>query len=431
MLSVARRRALGVAVIVGTLVLVLLAVIRPEPFKDSRTIVAEFDRVQGLGRIDRNVRIGGANVGVVGDVVRIDDSVQIELKIEPGISVRNDARANLRPHTLFEGSAFVDLHPGSPSAPELGADEIIPSGQTSTYTSLDEATRLLNESNRKKLKRLVESQRKILRDEGVRGLRRILAAAPGLFRNTAPTVHALRGPGGDELIGAISGLAKTADALASEEEDLLPFVQHANRTVAALRVDDGAPLDDVLVALPDALESFAAARIPLRDLLSRIKTLSVELQPMARELVPLLRSAQPLLRRTTPIIRDATPLIAGLRVVLARVSRAAPALEKAIEALAPGSRVLVNRVLPAFNATSRNGLPVYAQLAMAFSSTSSTGRSFQTPQQSPNNGHIVRVAAHVNAGQGLGGLLLPPCSSIAAINQTLADQLELEGLCNP
>ncbi len=120
------RRILGVSVIVGTLLIVVLAVTRPDPFADQQVIKARFDNVSGLGRIDRNVRIGGGNAGQIGDVTREGDDVVVELEIEPGIAVHTDARADLRPHTLFEGSAFVDLHPGSPSAPLLSEGEEIP-----------------------------------------------------------------------------------------------------------------------------------------------------------------------------------------------------------------------------------------------------------------------------------------------------------------
>lgn len=432
MLSVGGRRILGIAVILAGVSLVLLATLRPDPFKESKTIVAEFEKVQGLGRIDRNVRIGGANAGSIGEVKRDGEKVLVELEIEPGISIHTDARANLRPHTIFEGSAFVDLHPGSPSAPELGESELIPSEQTSTYTSLDEATRVLNEPNRKKLQTLFESQRKLLRGAAIRGLRKTLKGAPKLFKDLTPTARALRGPEGDELAGAISGLAETADALASEEEDLLPLVQHANRTVAALRTDAGRPLDAALVALPSALEQFAAAREPLATLLARVNTLATELEPTAQQLGPLLRDSRPLLRRTTPIIRDSIPLVAGLRIVLARATDAAPALRRAVDALAPGSKVLVDSVLPALNAPGRNGLPVYAQLSMAFSGVSSVARAFQAPEHpSTNDGHVIRVGANINTAESLPGLLLPSCGTIALINPDLADQLEMEGLCNP
>jgi phospholipid/cholesterol/gamma-HCH transport system substrate-binding protein len=428
-LSLAGKRMLGIGVILFAVALVVLGATRPTPFKESRTIVAEFDHVQGLGRIDRNVRIGGANAGEIGDVTRVDETVLVELEIEPDIPIRTDARANLRPHTLFEGSAFVDLHPGSPSAPELGDGETIPSEQTDTYVSLDEATRVLNEENRKTLKALVGSSAKLLSADAVRGLRRTLENAPELLESTGPTARALQGPGTGELSGAISGLADTVDAVASREADLVPLAQHTNRTIRALRVDAGRPLDTALAHLPGALEQLDAASEPVTALLERVARLGDELQPAARELAPLLRDSRPLLERITPTIEETTPLIAGLRTVLRRATDAAPELRRAIDALAPGSEILVDSLLPAMNAKSYFGLPVYAQLAQAFTAAGSAARTFQTPEQNASAGHIIRVGAYIDPEGTVGGVVPPSCNTIALINEELAGRLENLGLC--
>jgi phospholipid/cholesterol/gamma-HCH transport system substrate-binding protein len=431
MLSKGGQRLLGIGVIALAMLLVLYGTLRPNPFHDSESILAEFDKVQGLGRIDRNVRIAGANAGQIGSVEREGDKVVVELEIDPDISVRTDARVNLRPHTLFEGSAFVDLHPGSPSAPELEEGDLIPSEQTNTYTSLDEATRVLNEDNRQTIKDLVGQTREVLGEEAVSGLRKTLRRAPELVRDLGPTARALRGPKGDELAGAISGFADTVDGLATQKDELIPFAQHANATVEALRVDAGRPLDRALAALPGALEELEAASEPLTALLERVNTLGTSLKPAAQELAPLLRAARPLLRRTTPVIEQATPLIADLRVVLARATSAAPALRRAVEALEPGSRVQVNSLLPFLNSPSRFGLPVYAQLTQAFAGGDAVARSFQTPSQSPSNGHIIRAGAYLDPTLLPGSVVIPSCAVIAAINAELADQLETVGLCNP
>jgi phospholipid/cholesterol/gamma-HCH transport system substrate-binding protein len=428
MLTTRRKRMLGIGTIVAAVLLVVLGTARPNPFKDSRTIVAEFDKVQGLGRIDRNVRIGGANAGEIGSVERVGDQVLVELEIESDIEVRSDARVNLRPHTLFEGSAFVDLHPGSPSAPELEDGAVIPSEQTETYTSLDEATRVLNEDNRQTLKDLVGSTEEVLRGAAIKGLRKTLQNSPQLFRDLAPTARALRGPQGDELSGAIAGLSDTVDALASQQDDLVPFAQRASRTVAALRVDGGAPLDRALAALPGALEELDASSGPMAALLERVTILGERLGPASEQLAPLLRAARPLLERTTPIIIEATPLIADLRVVLARATSAAPPLKRAVDALRPGARIQTESLLPAMNAKSRFGLPVYAQLAQAFAGGNAAARSYQTPAQTPSYGHIIRAGAYVNPAVP-GGIIA--CGTIALLNAELAEQLETLGLCQP
>lgn len=427
----ARRRLLGVAVIVAAALIVVLAAVRPDPFKSSKSLVARFDRVQGLGKIDRNVRVGGTNAGEIGEVTRVGDDVLVELEIEEDIPVREDARVDLRPHTLFEGSAFVDLHLGTPTAPELEEGQEIPKSRTDVYVSLDEATRVLRKGNREAIKDIVGSGAKVLRGEAIPGLQRTLKTAPELVRELGPTARALQGRRRSELSEAIRGFGRTSHAVASQEKQLAPLVAGTNRTMRALSVDGGGPLDAALVALPGALEELDRGSDELVEIVNTLSRLAEDLEPAGRELAPLLRGSRPLLRRATPVTIAATPLIAQLRTVLARAADASPALREAVVALRPGAEILQESVLPTLNARSEFGLPAYAQLVSAFAGGASLGRSFQTPSQSSDSGHIIRVAAYLDQQGTAAGVSIPTCSSIALISKPLADRLKPLGLCQP
>ena len=84
---------------------IVLAATKPNPFADRQTIWAEFDSVHGLGSIDRDIRVAGVNEGEIGEVVRVGDDALVELEVSDEIVVHADAQVELRPHTLFEGSA--------------------------------------------------------------------------------------------------------------------------------------------------------------------------------------------------------------------------------------------------------------------------------------------------------------------------------------
>ena len=213
----AGRRLLGMGMILAIVVGITLATLRPDPFKDEHTYYAEFDSAQGIGRVDRDVRIAGINVGELGAITRDGDDVVIELDVDADVPVHEDALAEVRPHTLFEGSGFVDLEPGSPSAPLLPDGGTIPRARTRVYVSLDEALRVLHEPTREALRELADVGAKTLRGGAIEGIRRTLDAAPELTRDLGPTARALQGPEGDELSGAIRGLSKTVDDLAARE----------------------------------------------------------------------------------------------------------------------------------------------------------------------------------------------------------------------
>ncbi len=144
-----RNRIVGVAMIAVAIAALTVAVVKPDPFAHRFTVWAEFDNVNGLGSIDRDIRIAGVNEGEIGEVRRIGDDALVELEVNDDVFVHADAQVALRPHTLFEGSAFVDLHPGSPSAPLIKEGATIPRQRTTVYVSFDEALRVFNEPVRR------------------------------------------------------------------------------------------------------------------------------------------------------------------------------------------------------------------------------------------------------------------------------------------
>ncbi len=424
-----RRRLVGAAVVALGFALVVIVALRPNPFKHTQDFWVRFDSVQGLGSIDRNVRVAGVNVGSIGTVRRVGDDALVKLEIDPSIGVHSDAIAALRPHTLFEGSDFVDLQPGSPSAPPLGSG-ILPRSQTRVYISLDQATRVLHSSNREALRQLVRSGAKILDRGSVESLRHVLTESPALVRNLAPASQALRGPHGTELAGAIRSMSVTARAVAFRQADLEPLVRRADHTAAAISVDGGTALDAALRALPGPLAELRDGGPQLVALIDRVDRLAVSLRPVATALAPLLREGRPVLRAATPATRDAAPLVAQLRVVLARVAGASQPVLDVVHILRPGAKVLANSVLPEITRRSRLGLPGYMQLISAFTGATGAQRPYQTLAQNPQGaGHLLRLGAYGDPQASANGLAFPSCALIALIDPQAATSLKAAGLC--
>jgi phospholipid/cholesterol/gamma-HCH transport system substrate-binding protein len=392
------RRVLGVLLIGAVLALIVIATVRPAPFRDTNTYWVEFDSAQGLGRVDRDVRAAGTNVGDIGEVRRVGDDVVMEMTVDDDVPVHADARANLRPHTLFEGSAFIDLHPGSPSAPLMPEGGTIPQSRTQVYVSVDEALRVLHKPSRDALRDLADTGAKTLRGEAIGGLQRTLRNSDELLRDLGPTAQALRGPRGDELAGAIQGLSRTIGAVGSREADLAPLVSNARRTLAALGVDAGEPLDEELAAAPGVLEELDEGSERLVQVIDRLDQLSVDLRPAMLELAPLLRELRPLLERGTPVTRDALPLVVDLRTVIDRVVGVAPQLHELLVAMEPGAKLLQESVLPSLNAESRLGQPTYMQLVSALTAATSALRPYQTDAQGLlGPGHVLRLGAYLDS----------------------------------
>lgn len=435
MLSLAAKRILGLAAIAAGIAVIVLGVSQPNPFRATTTYWAEFNSVQGLGAIGRDIRMAGVNVGSIGSVERDGDDAVVELILSEDVPIHSDARADMRPHTLFEGSSFIDLSPGSPSAPRLQSGATIPIEQTSNYVTLDEALRVLRPEIRESLGDLAATGSKTLRGAAIGGIQRTLRNAPELSRRLKGPARTLQGSSRRELSGAIDGISRTVDALASREEQLLPIAQRLNRTTAALTVDGAAPLDATVAALPGALGELEAGAPELTSLVDRLDRLAAAVNPALPGLTEAVGEATPLLRRSIPVLRKVAPVIADLRLIAERLADAAPTLARLIRAVDPVSKVFGESVLPALVAPSRRGPPTYEQLLATFSAANAVFRPYQTPSQNPQGaGHLWNIATYYDSAGPFAGFPGAPtttasCAEVRRLNPAAAQAMAARGEC--
>ncbi len=444
--SLASKRVVGIgALVVGALIL-FIGVTKPKPFAQEYRYWAEFDTAQGLGQIDRDVRIAGVKVGTIGEVVREGDDVRAELILTKNYALHSDARVAMRPHTLFEGSNFVDVSPGSPSAPVLDEGSTIPIEQTSNYVTLDEALRVLRPEIRTSLKELAEVGSKTLKGEAIDGLQETLRNAPGLTEALAPAARAAQGTTRSELTGSIQGLARTVDEVAEREEELIPIARRASRTMAGLTVDGAQPLDDALVALPGALEELEATAPIATDLVDRLDRLAIAVTPALPELALAARDAVPVLEDAIPVLYRATPIIRDARQLATRLGKAKSGLRVMFDLLPP-TLTKFDKALDVINSTTIHGAPAYRQLLAAFVGFDGIFAGYQTPSQAPAApGHALRIstyftddsfdgvtplprASSATAVESASGVPAVSCADVRNVSQRAAREIRKNGLC--
>ena len=437
-MSLAGKRMLGAGMILGVILIVVLGVTKPNPFKDTRSYWAEFDTAQGLGAIARDVRVAGVRVGTIGAVEREGDNVRAELILFEDIPMHVDARAEMRPHTLFEGSNFVDLSPGSPSAANLEVGGLIPIEQTTSYVTLDEALRVLKPEIRNALRDLATVGAKTLKGEAIVGIQRTLEAGPGLTRHLEPAARAVQGSHRRELAGAITGISDTVDAVADQEDSLAPLVVNLNRTAASLVVDGGEPLDATLAAMPAALQELYETSPPVAELIAELATFSDQVVPALPPLAAALPIATPVLERAVPVLNDATPLVHDTRLLVKRLAEAGPGLTTMLsrinEALEKGEGKL-----DLLSEPSDLGIAASTQFLASLAGGDDAFAQFD------QDGHVWRVGSYVQptALAGLAAAGLPvgagtavssnpftaSCKDIARISPEAADLIEPWGAC--
>lgn len=437
MLSLAAKRMIGLGAIVAGILIVVLGVAQPNPFEDSTSYWVEFDSAQGLGAIGRDVRVAGVNVGTIGDVEREGDNAVVEIELTEDIPLHVDARADMRPHTLFEGSSFIDLSPGSPSAPPLEPGERIPIEQTSNYVTLDEALRVLRPEIRDSLRDLAEVGANTLRGKAITGIQKSLGNAPELMRDLRGPVRALQGKDREELAGAIAGMSRTVDAVAEREDDLIPLAQRVNHTATALTVDGGAPLDATIAALPATLRELRDGAPELTGLVDRLDRFSVPVGAALPDFTEAVHEATPLLEKSIPVLEDVTPVIADLRKISDRLGESSPTLAELMKVLDPVTQTFGDSVLPVLLQDSRRGPPTYEQLLATFSAADAVFRPYQTAAQNPlGAGHVWNIGTYIDftgpfAGAFGGGTTMDAsaCETLGGINPSYASALREQGGC--
>jgi len=186
------------------------------------------------------VRISGVDVGEVTGVQHVVNSngqgedaaiVTMHLK-DSALPIRQDATMQLRPRLFLEGNLFVDLHPGSPGAPELSSGSVVPENQTSNSVQFDQVLTSLQAPVRQDLQIfLKEFGGALAKYGGAEGFQTSFRTSPAAYEYTSQVNQALLGEQPGDLAGFISNLDVVARELNSNSAHLQGLITNLN-TVA-------------------------------------------------------------------------------------------------------------------------------------------------------------------------------------------------------
>jgi phospholipid/cholesterol/gamma-HCH transport system substrate-binding protein len=427
-----RRRLIGLAVLLAAIAAAWLGIAKPDPFSSTEVVHAMFDHVQGIALVQRDVRVAGVNVGTIGAVRRVGTHAEVDLVLHQRIPVYRDATAALRPHTPFEGTTFVDLDPGTPSAGALG-NAPIPVSQTSVFVSAGDVLSTFTAPVRRSFQQIVAQLDVALQRPGQVGLSTAIRNAPALLHQTALVAPALRGPHQTELRTLIPSLSHTVDALAGQDGELRSAVHNVRRTLDAVAADDAVPFDSSLQALPGALGRATTAGRDLVTVLGRARATATALVPTLGAIPPTTKALIPLLGRAGRVFPSVPPVVSEFAQSLRNLGTNGPALARLFATLRSPASLLRHSLVPYFDSPSKLGLPNYVQLMSATAGFTGALSSFVTGNQTPlAKGHALRGTLEGPFTLPLGALNSPiPCSAIAKLNPTAVSVAQELGLCTP
>jgi phospholipid/cholesterol/gamma-HCH transport system substrate-binding protein len=314
----------------GVIALVVVAVAsyfgftKANPFANPYELHAVFDNVNNL-KPQSPVRIAGVDVGKVTEVEPVTEGegaarVTMEIK-EKGLPIHQDARLKVRARIFLEGNFFVELQPGSPSAPEATDGATIPMSQTAAPVQIGQVLTALQSDTREDLQTFLREYSRGLEGEGARGFNQSIRYWETAYRNSALAGDATLGQQpSEDLRRVLRGQQRTFAALAADEEALKRLVTNLNVTAGAFAREDVA-LERSVPALRDTLRAAQPALASLNDSLPSLRAFAVDALPGTR-------SANPTLAAALPFISQARRLVGRreLRGLASELRRRVPAL---------------------------------------------------------------------------------------------------------
>jgi virulence factor Mce-like protein len=302
---------IGLIAIVLTVFAFYLAFTKSVPFISGGgyELKAVFGDAQNI-RAKSPVRISGVNVGTVTDIQHLTDSagngrdaavVTMHLN-DKALPIHQDATLQLRPRLFLEGNLFVDLHPGSPNAPDLKSGSVVPEDQTSYSVQFDQVLTSLQAPVRQDLQIFLKEFGSALdKYGGAQGFQESFRTSPAAYQYSSQVNQALLGTQPGDLAGFTSNLATVAGELNQNSADLQGLIGNLN-TVSGDFAAHQASLRNAIIALPQVLAVGRPALFKLnRDFPA--------LRAFAREALPGVKSANQALDYANPWIGQLRQLI--------------------------------------------------------------------------------------------------------------------------
>jgi virulence factor Mce-like protein len=265
------------------------------------------------------VRIAGVEVGKVISTERDGDATKVTFTVEgAGRPIHDDAFAAIRPRIFLEGNFFVDLDPGSPSAPEMDSGATIPISRTSTAVQFDEVLTALQSPVRADLNHLLEGLGTAYTHEptaaedatqlpevkgktGAEALNGALKYGGDAGRYSAQVTNAFLGTQQRDLSRLVAGAGRTFGALAYREADLQGLIDNFNVFTGALAAQS-ANLSTTIHLLAPTLRTARASFVSLNRTLPPLRTYAIEFTPAVAELPGLISASKPWLAQVRPLL---------------------------------------------------------------------------------------------------------------------------------
>jgi phospholipid/cholesterol/gamma-HCH transport system substrate-binding protein len=366
----------GVLALITIAVVVFFVFTKGNPFSHPYELKATFANAQSL-QLKSPVRIAGVEVGKVSKIEGAGGGshatvVTMQLK-KSALPIHRDARLKIRPRIFLEGNFFVDLQPGTPSAPDLHRGDMVPMSQTAAPVQIDQVLSTLKTPTRRDLQRLLAGYGGALdgkpapgedadQDKAVRGktggqaLNQSLRYSAGALRGTALVNEALLGTRRHDLSKLIAGGGKVSAALADHEEALKDLVTNLNVTTGAFAAESP-QLEATIRRLPRVLEAARPALDNLNASFPPTRAFSREILPGVRETPATIQASFPWIAQVRKLVsqNELGGLVGELQPATADLAQFTDGTVQLLPQADLANRCFLHNVLPTGESVIQDG----------------------------------------------------------------------------
>jgi phospholipid/cholesterol/gamma-HCH transport system substrate-binding protein len=356
----------GAILIVVAVLLTYFGFTKHVPFTHGYRLNAVFSNAVNI-KSGSPVRIAGVNVGKVTGIDRAGNGDASEVKMEltdKALPIHKDATLKIRPRIFLEGNFFVDLSPGTPSAPKLSADDTIPVTQTSAPVQLDQVLTALQSNSRADLQDLLQNFGAALKqtptaaedvgqDPDVRGksggqaLNGALKYSGPALRDVSIVNQALLGLQARDLSKLISSFGKVAGALDTNEAALQGLITNFNITTGAFAAQS-ANLSSTIRLLAPTLRNANRTFASLNAAFPPTRAFAREILPGVRQTPGTIAASFPWIAQTRRLLgpSELRGLARELQPTTARLAKLTDDAVTLIPQVDLVDRCLTNVILP-------------------------------------------------------------------------------------
>jgi phospholipid/cholesterol/gamma-HCH transport system substrate-binding protein len=305
------------------------------------TMTAEFATGQAFtAGQGQSVDVSGVQIGQIGGITLKDGIAYVTMSIDDKYKhlIHTDATALARPRTGLQ-DMFIELDPGTLSAPVAKSGFTIPVSNTNPEVNSDEIEASLDADTREYLDLLVNGAGEGLQGKGGDELAKLLERFEPTHQDLA-RLNSVVAERGTALRQLINSLQRLNTALAAKQSQIVQLVDSSSKVFSAW-ASENQNVSKAVQLLPSTLQQTTST-------LQKVQTFANILGPAASNLLPAARAlpaanqaltqlavpGAPIVQnQIRPFVVAARPVVRNLRPAAINLSAATPNLEKTFTVL--------------------------------------------------------------------------------------------------